>query len=72
MLTYEGKKSILELSGCDPLTPFDIAETIVFCATRRENVVIADTLIFPNHQVWLFFLLFLFFLSRIGCLVVRC
>lgn len=38
-------------SGCDPLTPGDIAEVIVFAASRRENVVIADTLIFPNHQV---------------------
>jgi 3-hydroxy acid dehydrogenase / malonic semialdehyde reductase len=38
-------------SGCEPLTPADIAEVIVFTAGRRENVVIADTLIFPNHQV---------------------
>lgn len=38
-------------AGCEPLTPDDIAEVIVFAAGRRENVVIADTLIFPNHQV---------------------
>ena len=38
-------------SGCEPLTPDDIAEVVVFAAGRRENVVIADTLIFPNHQV---------------------
>ncbi len=38
-------------SGCEPLTPDDIAEVIVFAAGRRENVVLADTLIFPNHQV---------------------
>ncbi|KAK3379898.1 hypothetical protein B0T24DRAFT_590417 [Lasiosphaeria ovina] len=37
-------------TGCEPLTPDDIAEAIVFVAGRRENVVIADTLIFPNHQ----------------------
>ncbi|KAH6690460.1 short chain dehydrogenase [Plectosphaerella plurivora] len=37
-------------AGCEPLTPDDIAEVIVFTATRRENVVIADTLIFPSHQ----------------------
>lgn len=37
-------------SGVDPLTPDDIAEVIVFVAGRRENVVVADTLIFPNHQ----------------------
>jgi Zn-finger protein len=40
-------------SGCEPLTPDDIAEVIVFAATRRQNVVIADTLIFPSHQVGL-------------------
>jgi NADP-dependent 3-hydroxy acid dehydrogenase YdfG len=38
-------------SGVEPLTPDDIAEFIVFAAGRRENVVIADTLIYPNHQV---------------------
>ena len=38
-------------SGCEPLTPDDIAEIIVFAAGRRENVVLADTLVFPNHQV---------------------
>lgn len=37
--------------GCEPLTPEDIAEVVVFTAGRRENVVVADTLIFPNHQV---------------------
>ena len=37
--------------GCEPLTPDDIAEVVVFNAGRRENVVVADTLIFPNHQV---------------------
>lgn len=35
----------------EPLTPEDIAEVIVFAAGRRENVVIADTMILPNHQV---------------------
>jgi hypothetical protein len=33
------------------LTPDDIAEIVVFIAGRRENVVVADTLVFPNHQV---------------------
>jgi hypothetical protein len=37
-------------SGCDPLTPEDIAEVVVFVATRRENVVVADTLVYPSHQ----------------------
>lgn len=38
-------------AGFEPLTPEDIAEHIVYCAGRRENVVIADSLIFPNQQV---------------------
>lgn len=37
--------------GCEPLTPEDIAEVIVFMAGRRENVVVADALVFPSHQV---------------------
>jgi 3-hydroxy acid dehydrogenase / malonic semialdehyde reductase len=37
--------------GVTPLTGEDIAETIVFAAGRPENVVIADMLVFPNHQV---------------------
>lgn len=37
-------------SGCEPLTPEDIAEVVVFAAGRRENVVVADSLIYPNHQ----------------------
>ncbi|KAK3070510.1 hypothetical protein LTR53_010329 [Teratosphaeriaceae sp. CCFEE 6253] len=36
--------------GVTPLTPLDIAETVVFAAGRPENVVIADMLVFPNHQ----------------------
>ncbi|KAF8545210.1 hypothetical protein BDD12DRAFT_812422 [Trichophaea hybrida] len=37
-------------AGCEPLTPEDIAEVVVFVAGRRENVVIADTMIYPSHQ----------------------
>ncbi|RFU23669.1 hypothetical protein B7463_g12669, partial [Scytalidium lignicola] len=44
------KKADAVYAGCEPLVPADIAEAIVFAAGRRENVVIADTLIFPNHQ----------------------
>ncbi|CCG83840.1 protein of unknown function [Taphrina deformans PYCC 5710] len=36
--------------GVTPLTPQDIAEIIVFAVGRPENVVIADTLVFPSHQ----------------------
>jgi 3-hydroxy acid dehydrogenase/malonic semialdehyde reductase len=37
--------------GCDPLTPDDIAEVVVFAVSRRENVVVADSMLFPNYQV---------------------
>jgi 3-hydroxy acid dehydrogenase/malonic semialdehyde reductase len=37
--------------GVTALTGADIAETIVFVAGRPENVVVADMLVFPNHQV---------------------
>jgi len=45
----EKAKKVYE--GVEPLTGDDIAEVVVFAASRRENVVVADTLIFPNHQV---------------------
>lgn len=52
VVRFYGDKSKADAvySGCEPLTPDDIAEVIVFAAGRRENVVIADTLIFPSHQ----------------------
>ncbi|KAF3291049.1 hypothetical protein TWF970_000299 [Orbilia oligospora] len=37
-------------AGVEPLTGEDIAEIVLFVAGRRENVVIADTLVFPSHQ----------------------
>ncbi|RDI79105.1 hypothetical protein Vi05172_g10897 [Venturia inaequalis] len=37
-------------AGVEPLTPEDIAEIIVFAAGRRQNVVLADSLVFPSHQ----------------------
>lgn len=45
------EKAAAVYKGVEPLTPDDIAELIVFTAGRRENVVIADALIYPNHQV---------------------
>jgi len=45
----EKAKKVYE--GVEPLTPEDIAEVVVFAVGRRENVVLADTLVFPNHQV---------------------
>ncbi|EXJ84189.1 oxidoreductase [Capronia epimyces CBS 606.96] len=56
VVRFYGDKSKADAvyKGVEPLTPDDIAEVVVFAAGRRENVVIADTLIFPNHQVSLF------------------
>ena len=45
----EKAKKVYE--GVEPLTGEDIAEVVVFATGRRENVVLADSLIFPNHQV---------------------
>ncbi|MCU7497359.1 MAG: SDR family oxidoreductase [Ignavibacteria bacterium] len=36
--------------GLEPLTGKDIAETILFMASRPAHVVIADVVIFPTHQ----------------------
>ena len=53
MVRFNGDKAKADAvyAGCEPLTPDDIAEVVVFAAGRRENVVLADSLIFPNHQV---------------------
>ncbi|KAK3904946.1 hypothetical protein C8A05DRAFT_42045 [Staphylotrichum tortipilum] len=52
VVRFYGDKSKADAvyDGCDPLTPDDIAEVVVFVASRRQNVVVADTLIFPSHQ----------------------
>lgn len=53
MVRFGGDKAKADAvyAGCEPLTPDDVAEVVVFAAGRRENVVLADSLIFPNHQV---------------------
>ncbi|KAK9770554.1 hypothetical protein AB5N19_11375 [Seiridium cardinale] len=52
VVRFYGDKSKADAvySGVEPLTPEDIAEVIVFAAGRRDNVVIADTLIYHKHQ----------------------
>lgn len=52
LVRFNGDKAKADAvyAGCEPLTPDDIAEVVVFTATRRENVVVADILVFPNHQ----------------------
>ena len=44
-------EKLTRLRGCDPLTPDDIAEVVVFACSRRENMVVADSMLFPNYQV---------------------
>ncbi|KAM5362278.1 hypothetical protein ACJZ2D_012633 [Fusarium nematophilum] len=53
IVRFYGDKSKADAvyAGCNPLTADDVAEVIVFAAGRRENVVLADSLIFPNHQM---------------------
>lgn len=52
VVRFYGDKSKADkvYEGVEPLTGQDIAEVVVFAAGRRENVVLADSLIFPNHQ----------------------
>ncbi|KAK6495379.1 hypothetical protein TWF481_003402 [Arthrobotrys musiformis] len=52
VVRFRGDKSKADAvyAGVEPLTGEDIAEIVVFVAGRRENVVIADTLVFPSHQ----------------------
>jgi len=37
-------------TGIDALTPDDIADAIVYAASRPENVVVADMILLPNKQ----------------------
>lgn len=36
--------------GIEPLTPVDIADAVIYAASRPENVVIAEMIIVPNKQ----------------------
>ena len=59
-------------ADCEPLTPEDIAETVVFCAGRRENVVIADMLVYPSHQVGDLLVIYFSTLTGSREVLVRC
>ncbi|KAJ6780464.1 hypothetical protein PWT90_01830 [Aphanocladium album] len=52
IIRFRGDKAKADATyaGMEPLTPQDIAEVIVFNVTRRQNVVVADSLIFPTVQ----------------------
>jgi 3-hydroxy acid dehydrogenase/malonic semialdehyde reductase len=45
------KKADKVYETSETLAPEDIAEVIVFIASRRENVVVADVLLYPSLQV---------------------
>lgn len=44
------KKAAGVYEGTEPMTAQDVAEVITFILTRRENTVVAETLLFPSHQ----------------------
>lgn len=52
VVRFRGDKKAADAvyEGSEPLTPEDIAEVIVFGVSRRENVVLAESLVFPSHQ----------------------
>lgn len=52
VVRFHGDKAAADkvYEGTTPLTPEDIAEVIVFGCSRRENTVIAESLVFPSHQ----------------------
>lgn len=52
VIRFEGdtEKAKNVYKGLDPLTGKDIAETIVFMASRPPHVVIADVIIYPTNQ----------------------
>lgn len=53
LVRYSGDqdKADAVYKSIEPLEPGDIAEIVVFAAGRRENVVLADMLVFPSGQV---------------------
>lgn len=52
VVRFHGDKSAADkvYEGTEPLVAEDIAEVIVFGVSRRSNTVVAETLVFPNHQ----------------------
>lgn len=52
VVRFHGDKAAADkvYEGTEPLTAEDIAEIIVFGVSRKENTVIAETLVFPSHQ----------------------
>ncbi|HMS64473.1 MAG TPA: SDR family NAD(P)-dependent oxidoreductase [Ignavibacteria bacterium] len=52
LVRYHGdtEKAKSAYKGLTPLTPEDIAESIIFAATRNDNFVVAEMVLFPAAQ----------------------
>lgn len=52
LVRFDGDKdkSDAVYKGTEPLTAVDIAEVMTFALTRRENMVVARSLVFPSHR----------------------
>lgn len=52
LVRFKGDKGKADsvYEGTEPMTAEDVAEVITFALTRRENTVVAETLLFPSHQ----------------------
>ncbi|MEO8665971.1 MAG: SDR family NAD(P)-dependent oxidoreductase [Ignavibacteria bacterium] len=52
LVRYRGneEKAKTTYKGIKPLTPNDIAEAIIFTATRNDNFVVAEMVLFPKAQ----------------------
>lgn len=52
LVRYRGdaEKAKTAYIGMEPLTPDDVAETIIFAATRKDNFVIAEMILLPKAQ----------------------
>ena len=52
MVRFKGdsKKAAAVYEGIEPLSPDDIADTIVYCASRPAHVNISEVIIMPTAQ----------------------
>jgi serine 3-dehydrogenase len=46
----DNKKAKAVYTGITPLTPDDVADAVIYAATRPVNVVVADLILLPNKQ----------------------
>ncbi len=46
----DGERAVKVYQGLTPLAPDDIAEAVVFCATRPEHVNVSELVVYPTAQ----------------------